>query len=100
MRVIAATALFAGIASADLAGDLEKAGWEISCGLWKSGVAFGKEGWTSEQVNGKTVWKKDGTEVKDWSGYEGYGDSKCDKLGAAYLTAAAATVAAVAALAF
>ena len=99
MRVIAA-ATVAAIASADLESDLEKAGWEISCGLWKSGVAFGKEGWTSEQKDGKTVWKKDGTVVDDWSGYEGYGDSKCDKLGAAYLTAAAATVAAVAALAF
>ena len=100
MRVIAAAAV-AAIASADLAGDLEKAGYEISCGLWKGTTSVGKEGWTSETVNNKVIYKdKDGKEITDWSGYDGYKDSGCDKLGAVYLTAAAATVAAVAALAF
>ena len=101
MRVIAAAAV-AAIASADLAADLERAANELSCGVWKAGVAVGKEGWTSDtDKNGKTTYKdKDGNEIKEWSSYDGYKDSGCDKLGAVYLTAAAATVAAVAALAF
>ena len=57
-----------------------KAGWEISCGLWKSGVGFGKEGWTAEQINNETVWKKDGNVVTDWSSYAGYDDSACEAL--------------------
>ena len=99
MRVIAAAAI-AAIASAGLAEDLEKAGWEFSCGVWKGTTSVGK-GWTAETVNNKTIYKDaDGKEITNWSSYDGYSDSKCDKLGAAYLTAAAATVAAVAALAF
>merc|ERR1712045_561804 len=76
--VIAAT--FAAAASAGLAEDLERAGWEVSCGLWKSGVAFDK-GLTAETVNNKTTYKdSDGTEFTAGSDEDGYADSNCSKL--------------------
>ena len=98
---VVAAATFAAAASAGLAEDLERAGWEVSCGLWKSGVAFNK-GLTAETANNKTTYKdSDGNEFTAWSGEDGYGDSGCDKLdGAAYVTAGAAMAVAVAALAF
>ena len=97
--VIAAT--FAAAASAGLAEDLERAGWEVSCGLWKSGVAFNK-GLTAETANNVTTYKdSDGNEFTAWSGEDGYADSKCAEVdGASYLTAGAAMAVAAAALAF
>merc|ERR1712110_766911 len=93
--VIAAT-----FAAAGMGEDLERAGWEVSCGLWKSGVAFNK-GLTAETANNKTTYKDSaGAEFTAWSGEDGYADSNCSKLdGASYLTAGAAMAVAAAALA-
>ena len=98
--IIAAT--IAAAASADLAADLERAGWEISCGFWKGGVAISK-GLTAETNNNVTTYKdSEGVEFTAWSGEEGWADSGCPELesGAAYLTAGAAMAVAAAALAF
>ena len=98
--VIAAT--FAAVASADLAGDIEKALNETSCGLWKGGVALSK-GLTAEtDSNGKTTYKDaEGNVFTAWSAEDGYADSKCAEVdGASYLAAGAAMAVAVAALAF
>ena len=49
MRCTIAVAAIMAVSSADLASDLEKAGNEMSCGIWKSSVAFGKP-WTRVDV--------------------------------------------------
>ena len=54
MRVIAAAAVTA-IAAADLADDLMRAGWEVSCDVWKGSKAFGKN-WTLTTVDGRAVY--------------------------------------------
>ena len=97
-----AAAILAAGASAGIAEDLERAGYEFSCGFWKGGVA-NRLSLTAETSGNTTIYKNaEGVEFTAWSGEEGYADSGCPELasGAEYLTAGAAIAAAAAALAF
>ena len=96
-----AAAILAAGASAGIAEDLERAGYEISCGFWKGAAAI-RLNLTAETSGNTTIYKNsEGVEFTAWSGEDGYADSECDKLdGAEYLTVGAAIAAAAAALAF